>query len=124
MKEKKVQIIIAYLYHAFFILLGFMLMQEYIDGLLTTAVISDIVYVLYWIIFNINRERYMPWVVYMHFVIGSAIEVMLNWFGIIPEDNAPFVPGQLLYILLLLIHAALIGIVNLVLWQRKIERRG
>lgn len=118
MKEKNIQIIFVYLYHAFFILLGFMLMQQYIDGLLTTAVIADIVYVLYWFIFNINRERHMPWIVYLHFVIGSAIEIILNWSGIIPEDNALFVPGQLFYILLLLIHAALIGIINLILYDR------
>lgn len=119
MKERNIQIIFVYLYHAFFILLGFMLMQEYVDGLLTTAVIADIVYVLYWLIFNINRERHMPWIVYLHFVSGSAIEIILNLFGIIPEDSGWFAGlGQFFYILLLLIHATLIGIINLALWLK------
>lgn len=117
MKENKFQIIVAYFYHAFFILMCFMLLQNYVDALLTISIIADIVYLVYWIILSKKRKSYMPWIVYLHFVIGSAIEVMLNWFGIIPEDSGWFSGlGQLFYILILLIYTILIGIVNLIFW--------
>ncbi|MCH5255905.1 MAG: hypothetical protein J1D87_01380 [Lachnospiraceae bacterium] len=116
MKEKKVQIIIAYLYHAFFILLGFILMMDAPDALLTIAIVADILYLVYWIV--LNRRSHMPWIVYLHFVIGSAVEIILNWFGIIPADGWMMSDmGQAIYLLFVLpIHAAIILIVNLVLW--------
>lgn len=91
-------------------------MQDYVDALLTVSIAVDIAYLVYWIV--LNRKGHMSWIVYQHFLIGSAIELMLNWFGIIPEDVGLFFTGlgQFVYIYLLLIYAALIGIVNLILW--------
>lgn len=114
-KENKIQIIIAYVYHAIFILLGFLLMQNYCDAMLSSFVIVGILYWIYWIV--LNRKGHMAWIVYLNFVIGTVIELLLNGFGIIPEDGG-FLPGlaQLCYMYLLVIHIAVLGITNLLLW--------
>lgn len=116
MTKNKIQIIVAYVYHAIFILLGFLLMQNYYDALLLIAVIADILYLIYWIV--LNRKGHMAWIVYRNFMIGTVIEILLNKFEIIPPDGGMFFPGlsQLLYIYLLLFHVAILGIANLVLW--------
>ena len=115
MKKNKIQIIIAYVYHAIFILLGFLLMQGYYDALLIISFSADILYLIYWIV--LNRKGHMAWIVYLNFVIGTVIEIILNRFGIIPGDGG-FFPGlaQFFYIFLLLFHAVALGIANLILW--------
>lgn len=115
MKENKTQIIVAYVYHLIFILLGFLLMQNSYNTLQVISIIAGILYLIYWIV--LNRKCHMAWIVYLNFVIGTVIELLLNVFGIIPEDTGLF-PGlaQLFYIFLLLIQVAALGIVNLLLW--------
>ena len=115
MKENKIQIIVAYVYHAIFILLAFLLMRNDYNALLIISVIAHILYLIYWIV--LNRKGHMAWIVYLHFVIGTVIEIIFNWFGIIPNDAGWF-PGraQLFYIFLLLFHVAALGIANLILW--------
>lgn len=123
MSEKKwVQIVIAYVYHVFFILLGFLLMHSEYNVLQNVFIIAGIIYFIYWIV--INRKGYMPWIVYLHFAIGTVIELILNWYGIIPRDGG-FLPGlaQLVYIFLLLLHVAALGIANLILWLIDRARR-
>ena len=114
-KENRIQIIIAYAYHAIFILLGFLLMQGSYDVLQTMSVIVGILYWIYWIV--LNRKGHMAWIVYLNFVIGTVMELLFNGFGIIPGDGGLF-PGlaQLFYMFLLLIHVASLGIANLILW--------
>ena len=115
MRGKWIQIIIAYAYHVLFILLGFLLMQSEYDVLQIISIVAGIIYLIYWIV--LNRKGYMPWIVYLHFAIGTVIELILNWSGIIPRDGG-FFPGlaQLVYIFLLLVHVTALGIVNLILW--------
>ena len=123
MSEKKwIQIVIAYVYHVLFILLGFLLMNSEYNVLQVIFIITGIIYFIYWII--INRKGYMPWIVYLHFAIGTVIELILNWYGIIPGDGG-FLPGlaQLVYIFLLLFHVAALGIANLILWMIDKARR-
>ena len=123
MSEKKwIQIVIAYVYHVLFILLGFLLMNSEYNVLQVIFIITGIIYFIYWII--INRKGYMPWIVYLHFAIGTVIELILNWYGIIPGDGG-FFPGlaQLVYIFLLLFHVAALGIANLILWMIDKARR-
>lgn len=123
MSEKKwVQIVIAYVYHVFFILLGFLLMHSEYNVLQNVFIIAGIIYFIYWIV--INRKGYMPWIVYLHFAIGTVIELILNWYGIIPRDGG-FLPrlAQLVYIFLLLLHVAALGIANLILWLIDRARR-
>lgn len=115
MKNNKIQIIVTYVYHALFILLGFLLMQSSYNTLQVISIIAGILYLIYWIV--LNRKGYMAWIVYLNFVIGTVIELLLNGFGIIPEDGGLF-PGlaQMFYMFLLLIHVAALGIANLILW--------
>lgn len=58
----------------------------------------------------------MAWIVYLHFGIGTVMELILNFF-VIPNDGGWF-PGiaQLFYAFLLLYHVAALGIANLILW--------
>ena len=123
MKENKIQILVAYAYHAIFILLSFLMMQNDYNALQMSAVIAGILYLVYWIF--LNRKGHMAWMVYLNFAIGTAIEITLNWFGIIPEDGGLFFPGlaQFFYIIILLIHVALLGIANLILWLIDKQRR-
>ena len=123
MSEKKwIQIVIAYVYHVLFILLGFLLMNSEYNVLQVIFIVTGIIYFIYWII--INRKGYMPWIIYLHFAIGTVIELILNWYGIIPGDGG-FFPGlaQLVYIFLLLFHVAALGIANLILWMIDKARR-
>lgn len=115
MKENRIQIIVTYVYHLIFILLGFLLMRNSYNTLLVISIIAGILYLIYWIV--LNRKGHMAWIVYLNFVIGTVIELLLNGFGIIPEDGG-FFPGlaQLFYMFLLLIHVAALGIANLILW--------
>lgn len=114
-KKTAMQIKIMYLYHLVFIIISFMLMKQYIDGLLTIGVIADVL-LLIWLIAK-NIKTYIPWIVYLHFAIGTAVEITLNLTGIIPEDIGWFQGlGQLFYIFLLVAHLILIGIANLILW--------
>lgn len=114
MKENKIQIIVAYLYHAIFVLLAFLLMQNDYNVLLIISIIADILYLIYWIV--LNRKGHMAWIVYLHFGIGTVMELILNFF-VIPNDGGWF-PGiaQLFYMFLLLYHVAALGIANLILW--------
>lgn len=115
MKKQILHIRIAYLYHAVYIVLAFMLMGDYVDGLLAFFAVGGILYLGYWIV--ANAKGYMPWIVYKHFLIGAAIEVILNVFGIIPRDGPMFSGlGQAIYVIIVVLYAALIGIVNLILW--------
>ncbi|MCH5342025.1 MAG: hypothetical protein J1E01_11215 [Acetatifactor sp.] len=120
--KKWIQIVIAYAYHVLFILLGFLLMHSEYNVLRDISIIAGIIYFIYWIV--INRKGYMPWIVYLHFAIGTVIELILNWSGIIPRDGG-FFPGlaQLVYIFLLLFHVAALGIANLILWLIDKARR-
>ena len=98
------------------------MMQSDYNALQLIVCIADILYLIYWIV--LNRKGHMAWIVYLNFVIGTVIEISLNWFGIIPEDGGMFFPGlaQFFYIVILLIHAALLGIANLILWLIDIRR--
>lgn len=115
MKDSKIQIIVAYVYHAIFILLGFLLMQSSYNALLVISMIAGILYLIYWIV--LNRKGHMAWIVYLNFVIGTVIELLLNGFGIIPRDAGWFSGlAQLFFMFLLVIQVAALGIANLILW--------
>ena len=123
MKKTVVNIIIAYVFHAVIIMLDFRIMRDYPDGLMYTVMALDIVYLIYWIV--LNRKSHMPWLVYLNFLIGSGVEAALYWWGLTSTDYRPFKGGleQLALLIFLAIHAALLGIANLVLWSLEIRRR-
>lgn len=114
MKNKKVQITVAYVYHAIFIPLGILLMRHHADIFWTVCAVADILYLIYWIV--LNRKGYMSWIVYLHFVIGTVIELFFYVSGIIPSDEG-FISGVVagFCLLLLLFHAIAVGAANLIL---------
>ena len=70
---------------------------------------------IYWIISN--RKTYMPWSVYVHFVVGSLVQILLNNSGIILKDSGWFSGlGQFFYIIFLIGHTLLLGLANLILY--------
>lgn len=123
MKKTVPQIIIAYVFHTIIIVLDFLLMSDYQDGLMFTVMALDIAYLIYWIV--MYRKSHMPWLVYLNFLIGSGIEAALYWWGLTSTDHRPFQGGlvQLTLIIFLVLHALLLGIANLVLWIIEIRRR-
>ena len=123
MKKTVANIIIAYVFHAVIIMLDFLLMSDYQDGLMFTVMALDIAYLIYWIV--LNRKSHMSWLVYLNFIIGSGVEAALYWWGLTSTDGKPFKGGlvQIAFVFFLVIHAALLGIANLVLWALEIRRR-
>ena len=115
MKKTITNIIIAYAFHAIIIVLDFFLMHHYQDGLMFIVMAMDIAYLIYWIV--LNRKSHMPWLVYLNFLIGSGIEAALYWWGLTSTDYRPFKGGlvQLTLIILLVLHALLLGIANFAL---------
>jgi hypothetical protein len=115
MNRKKANILIAYAFHIAFIVMSFLLMHHYYDTLQTIFCILGSIYLCYWIIANI--ENYMPWSVYVHFTVGTLIQILLNIIGVIPKDGGWCSGlGQLLYIIFLAAHTLLLGLVNLILY--------
>ena len=115
MSRKKLHILIAYMFHIIFIVLGFLMMRSYYNSLQIIFLISGGLYIIYWIV--CSRKNYMPWAVYMNFGIGALLQVLLNECGIIPEDGGWFPGlGQFFYIIFVAVHAVIIGIINLILY--------
>lgn len=109
------KILIVYVFHIICIVMSFWLMQYQYDTLQTIFFVFGGLYLVYWIISN--RKRYMPWSVYVHFIIGTIIQIMLNISGVIPEDSGWFSGlGQLLYTIFLAGYTVLLGFGNLVLY--------
>lgn len=113
--KKLFQTAIAYIFHAVFIIMSFILMPGDCNILQTAFLVTGLLYLIYWIVYN--RKGYMPWIVYLHFLIGAAAQLMLNLFGVIPEDGGYFAGlGQFFYIVIVVIHAVLLGAANLILY--------
>lgn len=115
---RKARIASAYIFHALFILLGFILMTNHCLTLTLLFALSGMVYLGY-LIYLIMQDKmgYLSWEVCLHFLIGSAVEFILNWFSIIPKDESSFAGmGQLVYIIVLLCCTALVVGGNAILW--------
>ena len=104
-------IIIAYLFHATFIILGFNWIYDDEKKLKLYALVGGLAYLTYF--FIRYRERYMPMVVFLSFFIGSAAEVILNCTGVIPPDSG-FFRGivQAIHVLYVIIFTVFLAIVN------------
>ena len=115
MNKKSMNILIVYAFHVVFIVMSFLMMQHYYDGLQIVFWVLGSIYLIYWIISN--RETYMPWSVYVHFVVGSLVQILLNNSGIILKDSGLFSGlGQFFYIIFLIGHTLLLGLANLILY--------
>lgn len=115
MKRKLIiHIIIAIMYHIILFVSEMCLIRHYVDSLISCEVIFGIAYFLYWIISC--RKSYMPWLVYVSFVIGTCIEFLLNGTYLISGYGIFGALGQWIYVWLLGIQAALLAVVNLLMW--------
>ena len=115
MNKKSMNILIVYAFHVVFIVMSFLMMQHYYDGLQIVFWVLGSIYLIYWIISN--RKTYMPWSVYVHFVVGSLVQILLNNSGIILKDSGWFSGlGQFFYIIFLIGHTLLLGLANLILY--------
>lgn len=115
MKRKLIiHIIIAIMYHIILFGLEMCLIRHYVDSLISCEVIFGIAYFLYWIISC--RKSYMPWLVYVGFVIGTCMEFLLNGTDLISDYGIFGALGQWIYVWLLGIQAALLAIINLLMW--------
>jgi hypothetical protein len=115
MNRKKANILMAYVFHVVFIVMSFLMMQHYYDRLQTIFCVLGSIYLIYWIIGN--RKNYMSWSVYVHFTVGTLVQILLNSSGVIPEDSDWFSGlGQLIYVIFLVGHTLLLGLVNLILY--------
>ena len=115
MNEKSIHILIAYIFNIMFIVMSLLMMRSYYDSLQITFIVLGVFYIIYWII--CSRKSYMPWSVYLNFLAGVLAQVLLNRFGIIPEDSGLFSGlGQFFYVLLVIAHATIVGGVNLILF--------
>lgn len=117
MKEKLnnegLVIIISYIFNIFFILLGFAMMKQYVDGLIIVYLIVGSLFLFFWILTYL--KSYVPWKVFGHFCIGAVVQILLNYFGIIPEDDGWFAGlGQAVYIFFLFIQIVLMAFINLI----------
>ena len=115
MNRKKANILMAYVFHVVFIVMSFLMMQHYYDWLQTIFCVLGSIYLIYWIIGN--RKNYMSWSVYVHFTVGTLVQILLNSSGVIPEDSDWFSGlGQIIYVIFLVGHTLLLGLVNLILY--------
>ncbi len=115
MNRKKANILIAYAFHVVSIVMSFLMMRHYYDRLQTIFCVLGSMYLFYWLIDN--RKNYMPWSVYVHFTVGTLVQILLNSSGVIPKDSGWFSGlGQLLYVIFLVGHTLLLGFVNLILF--------
>lgn len=116
MNKKSIHILIAYIFNIMFIVMSLLMMRSYYDSLQIAFIVLGVFYIIYWII--CSRKSYMPWSVYLNFLAGVLAQVLLNRFGIIPEDSGLFSGlGQFFYVLLVIAHATIVGVVNLVLFM-------
>lgn len=112
---KKSQILSVYLFHLILIGVGFFLLHQRTDAFLVTVCIIYGVYLIFYIV--ANCKTYIPWILLLHHLIGSVVQILLNYFEIIPPDGGFwggigqfvyaffFVPGY--FALLLLTHLVL-----------------
>ena len=115
MNKKSIHILIAYIFNIMFIVMSLLMMRSYYDSLQITFIVLGVFYIIYWII--CSRKSYMPWSVYLNFLAGVLAQVLLNRFGIIPEDSGLFSGlGQFFYVLFVIAHATIVGGVNLILF--------
>jgi len=115
---KKAQILAVYLFHLILISISFFLLHERADAFLVTVCVLYGVYLIFYIV--ANCKSYIPWILLLHHFIGSVVQIILNYFEIIPPDGGFlsgigqavyaffFVPGY--FAILLLTHLGLLAI--------------
>lgn len=115
--NEKFNIILAVVFHIALIILDYFFIDNYGAAFGYFFLLVGGVYFLYWIISN--RKSYMPWKVYLVFVIGTITQLLLSLEGIIPKEYGTGEPGvgksQFLYCILILFLTILIGIANYIL---------
>ena len=115
MNNKLIHIVIAYIFHIIFIVMSIEMMKQDCRELLIAFIVIGVGYLIYWFIYN--RKSYMPWIVYFNFLVGAVTQIILNNNGVVTEDGGMFSGiGQFFYVVLVVVHAAIVGIMNLILF--------
>lgn len=90
------QTIVAYSFNLVMLILTFILMQDHTLFMLALGLFAGIAYWIYTI--AANFRSHMPWLAYIHFVIGALVQGLLNWFSVVPPDGGELVgAGQMVY---------------------------
>ena len=113
--DNKTDIIIAYVFHLIFIILGYHLLHDNYDELAACAVAGGLAYLIYFFIrYSMYIKGYMPLVVYFNYIAGSAAEVILIFTGFIRADNGGFLAGlgMSIHVLSIVGFTLLLGILN------------
>ena len=116
MRDKRtlVQSIIAYIFHAVFLVLTFIMMPENTWAIICAGFFGGLAY---WILMIIsNRKTHMPWLAYVNFLIGGAVHIGLNLLHIVPRDNSgnPGL-GQNVYCGVMIAVVVAVGVTNLMM---------
>lgn len=120
--KKQFPIFHSYLFHAILICLGFFLLESYGDAFFMAAATLYGAYLIFFII--VNHKGYMPWLLFLHHVLGAAIEFLLHYTGIIPPDSGFFYGLlQFLYLCSIPFYLALLAVTNLILFLLATFRR-
>ncbi len=121
MKHGK-HILIAYIFHLVPIILGFTAGRDRFHFMGFCAIAGTIAYIIYWCI--ANRKQFFSWAVFVHFLIGAAVQIILNAAEIIEPDSGMFSGlGQYFYIIYVQVSLVLVGLTNLILWLLDRRRR-
>lgn len=115
-EENWPHILIALAYHFIFCLIAAAFMHRSDAVPIVGALIGGGLYLVYWI--AVKFRSYMPWCVYVAFLIGTAGQFILNITHIIRPDEGFFLSGlgQAVYELELVAYVIILGIVNLVMY--------
>lgn len=112
-------IICAYSFHVISIVLTATLVGDYGDALLIISGILNIMLIVIWTVINIKRE--VPWMVYVHFVIGTAAEIFLNAGGVIGGRTGLDL-AQFFYICEIIAVTLILGVIRSVICFIRIKR--
>ena len=82
--NKRHQILFVYLFHAVLICIGFFILQARADAFFITVSILFGAYLIFYIV--TNRKTYIPWILLLHHLIGSAVQFLLHFFEVLPSD--------------------------------------
>lgn len=122
MKRTLPHIIIAAVFHLILIAMGFLPMRDRFDLMSVVLLGGTVIYIIYWCI--VNRKQFLSWLVFLTFLLGSVLQIVLNYAAIIPTDTGLFSGfGQFFYTVYVVGAALLVGITNLILWLIDRHRR-
>ena len=122
MKRNQPHIISAAVFHLLLIAMGFLPIRDRFELMSVVLLGGTVIYIVYWCI--VNRKQFLSWLVFLTFLLGAVLQIILNYAEIIPTDTGLFSGlGQFFYTVYVVGAALLVGITNLILWLIDRHRR-